>query len=387
MAADYKRRPDGRYEKKISIGYINGKIKRKTVYGYTKDELIANIEEIQSLIKLGIDLTKNVMFYDYKNLWLETKKLSVTYNTYRMYKIVLDNYTGSIDHKELRKIDRSDIQLIINENSDKGRTCEQILLALKQIFENAIDDNLIVKNPCRRIVLPKYEKKRRRALTEVEDIITDTVELTDREKMFLMVIKYGGLRKQDALALTKQDFNFNKRIIKVNKAVEYRNNKAYIKSTKSKYGDRFVPILENCITFFKYYLSNLTNDYLFTSMISGELISAQSYKTMWESIRKKMTRTAKELNLENNFDASELTAYIFRHNFATMLYYAGVSIEEAKLIMGHHSITMTLDIYTHLDRDKMQAQTQLDNFLYINQKVVSSKVSSVSMNNKEKHDK
>ena len=45
---------------------------------------------------------------------------------------------------------------------------------------------------------------------------------------------------------------------------------------------------------------------------------------------------------------SKLTPHIFRHNYCTMLYYAGVDVKEAQRLMGHSSIKITLEIYTHL---------------------------------------
>lgn len=48
------------------------------------------------------------------------------------------------------------------------------------------------------------------------------------------------------------------------------------------------------------------------------------------------------------FRATNLTPHIFRHNYATMLYYSGVNLKEAQRLLGHSSIKITLEIYTHL---------------------------------------
>ena len=45
--------------------------------------------------------------------------------------------------------------------------------------------------------------------------------------------------------------------------------------------------------------------------------------------------------------APDLTLYCLRHTFCTDLQRAGVAINIAKELMGHSSITVTADIYTH----------------------------------------
>lgn len=42
------------------------------------------------------------------------------------------------------------------------------------------------------------------------------------------------------------------------------------------------------------------------------------------------------------------TAHTFRHNYATMLYYNGIKPKEAQRLLGHSSIKITLELYTHL---------------------------------------
>lgn len=57
--------------------------------------------------------------------------------------------------------------------------------------------------------------------------------------------------------------------------------------------------------------------------------------------------------------ATDLTPYIFRHNYSTMLYYLKVDVKEAARIMGHSNIKVTLEIYTHLDSLKSTTQEKI----------------------------
>lgn len=46
-----------------------------------------------------------------------------------------------------------------------------------------------------------------------------------------------------------------------------------------------------------------------------------------------------------------------------MLYYAGVSIKDAQYLLGHSTASITLDIYTHLDKENNTAINQIENHI------------------------
>ena len=76
-----------------------------------------------------------------------------------------------------------------------------------------------------------------------------------------------------------------------------------------------------------------------------------------------MNRKAVELNYQ---PIEGLTSHIFRHNFASMLYQIGVSPKEAQYLLGHSSINVTMDIYTHIDIKKLQVTELLRPLCSIN---------------------
>ena len=59
----------------------------------------------------------------------------------------------------------------------------------------------------------------------------------------------------------------------------------------------------------------------------------------------------------------DLTAHIFRHNYATMLYYSGISLKKAAALMGHADTKMIMEVYSHLNEQKEQTETKLNSFI------------------------
>ena len=60
----------------------------------------------------------------------------------------------------------------------------------------------------------------------------------------------------------------------------------------------------------------------------------------------------------------EATPHQLRHSYATMLHEAGMDAKDAQYILGHSSITVTEDIYTHITRDRQtQNLFKIDGYL------------------------
>lgn len=99
--------------------------------------------------------------------------------------------------------------------------------------------------------MPKYTAKKKAVIkAEILDSILD-IDFTDREKCFLYIIYGCGLRREEALALTKDDIDFDTAEISVSKALCFDGNNAYIKEPKSQRGYRRVPIPGSLIDFLR----------------------------------------------------------------------------------------------------------------------------------------
>lgn len=361
MAQKYKQRKDGRYSTSIRLGG-----KQYTVYGKTtkevekkKRDLIVNYEQGE-LLKSG-----KVLFKDYKEQWFKAKKPLISAKSVQSYKSILKNHFDRIDYKRIADIKKTDIQLLINDLIDKPNTANKAYMTLNQIMESAVDDDIIVKNPCKRIVKPKEKKAEKRILTDEEFYLTEIADFNDREKMFVILSKYCGLRPEETRALTKKDFVIenNSGYITINKTVVYTSNKPiFQKFAKNDSSIREVPLFSNIIPFVSYFLSTLPTSKLFTNLTGGnDYLTYQSYKWLVKKITDKIKAKALELNIEFNNDG--FTPYIFRHTYATLLYYSGVRLKDAQYYMGHSDSKMLNEVYIHLDKHKLRENNVIENFV------------------------
>ena len=351
-----KKRPDGRYQISIMVGYKeDGKPRLKVVYGKTQKEVKDKASALRMQYNMGLKIDHNITIGDWASTWVKTYKSNLAYNTLKMYEDTIRMYVmPTIGHMKLKDIKLAHLQKIVNDNSSKGRTMKILKLTLMQIFEQAIINDLLVKNPAKGIQLPTAEPKRlKRALTDEE---VNTIKLLDfdiKAKCFVMLLMYTGLRKSEALALTKTDINKENLTINVNKTLVFKVNKSEVKySTKTKSGVRVVPILEPLRKVLFDYMDSINTEFLFTTS-GGSTFSDTAYRRMWAKFKKTIGK-------------KDITAHIFRHNFATILYNAGVDIKSAQDILGHSSIQVTMDIYTHLsNQQRTETAEKLNSFLSI----------------------
>lgn len=367
--AKYKKRADGRYQAYLDIGHDdNGKRIRKVIYAHTISEMEEKLLKAKVERQSGCLVNSPEMYLEeYALIWLKTYKNDKRTNTIAMYSNIIDKHIiPALGHFKLKDIKRSDIQMAISERKEHYRICEQFRLTLKQIFESAIDDKLLASNPCTKIVLPDKPRSNKRALTDIEKEAIKKADFSDRERAFIYLIYFFGLRREEALAVISSDFDFKKRTLRINKAIVFDKNIGKLEATKNNSSDRMLPIPDSVIPFFKEYISKLDSLYLITKL-DGGMMTQSSYVKMWNQITKKMndsvaTEQEKKLKIK---PITGLTAHIFRHNYATMLYYSGISIKKAAQLMGHSNTKMIMDVYAHLDDEKENVVDRINNMMVL----------------------
>lgn len=368
--AKYKKRPDGRYATSAIIGYDeNGKPKRKTIYGRTIMELDKKVADFKSLQNKGIVIDDGgLTVQQWSEKWLELYKADKAYNTYMMYKRTVDNHiTPNLGSIRLSALKKHQIQELLNNIVQNGhlRTAELVKLTLHQIIQQAIIEEYVYKDVTVGLSLPKAQKAEKRALTDAEKALIQNADLNPKERAFIDLLYYTGIRRGEALALMVSDIDFVNRKISINKNLVMKETLSEVKlSPKTKSGNRQIPMPDKLFQSLKNYMAHTSNIYLFT-MQSGEFMTKSAFRRFWDNILDKMNIAAggnkykRKDTLKNcsikpiRLIAKDITPHMFRHTYATNLYYAGIDIKTAQTLLGHSSIQMTMDIYTHLDENKI----------------------------------
>lgn len=346
----YTKRKDGRYSANITIGRTaDGKQKRKYVYGKTKQELERKFLEMKLLYNKGTVIENDsITIKELGEIWFRQTQFNNSAKTKQRNRGILDNYIyPNLGHISVKNLKTFHVQtMIIEMLSDKTDTVRKTLQIIKSILEIAVNNDFVVKNVANSIKIPTFKSKEKKPLTIEEQ--TQIENSTNKYRDLFVFLLYTGLRKGEVAALTWDDIDLNKNIIKINKSISFDTNKGNKKGTKNN-TDRVIPILDKTRQILESRANNKESKYIFYKQ-DKEQLSDIAFKRMTESFKKDT--------------GVDFTLHQLRHTFCTMLYYSGISSKKAQQLMGHKSLKVTLEIYTHLDEEQEGNTAQeLNNYL------------------------
>lgn len=360
MATKYKQQADGRWKTRVWDGTLRDGKKHYVWLTSVKSsrDLERLVAEYQEKLDNGhIKVSQDIAIQDYAKQWLATEKGLSETATREMYRNVVEKHMQGFEDVTFEYWTRPAIQKIINENADKPRLCQQIVLTFKQISKSAERDRLLTSGKTLeifdRIQAPKYKAKEKKPLTDEEcSIVVNALRahrFTPRAALFLSLIYFCGLRREEATALKYEDIHSVS--VTINKALHLGDKATELKITKTERGNRVVPLPAEAIPIIQDALKELkpnADGFLFT-LQTGDLITKNSYQKMWKTIVKHL--------------GFECTAHVFRHTYCTRLCYEAfehrtITVKQIAKLMGDTE-KMVTDIYGHILEEKEDTEQAL----------------------------
>lgn len=295
-----------------------------------------------------------------------TLEKKVEENTRISYKAHINRAKDFFDGEYIKDITPDEVQAFVDylvEMDFAKDTVRRGLVIVNKIFKYAITspNSEIRFNPCAAVEIPRGLKQEIRQPPTEEQLVKVTPE--GEVGLFAFFLLCTGLRPGELLSLRWEDVDRENKSISVTKTVQYASNQPRIKdSPKTAAGVRTVPILDVLDAALP---NKHGNGYIF----GGE---KPWTKTM---LRKKWLSWCREVGLAESetieFTGKNghrytktkwkptVTAYQFRHEYASMLEDEGVKEFDAQHVMGHASIVTTKDKYTAFRNKKNLAQSEV----------------------------
>lgn len=359
--AKYTQSKDGYWRAKIWDGSYNPDGTKHRINVFSKKssaDLEKKVKKIQMQIEEGSALKiSQSTFYEYSLEWLETYKTVRSTNTKKMYSNIITKYFSPLKGIKFEELRRTHFQILINSAINNPRTCQQISLTFRQIIKAAIADRYLpdraLRDLCGGVELPRYHAGEKRPLNEQEKAAISKAVLNPMDKTFLYLIYGCGLRRGEALAISRLNVDLKCGILRVRHSIEFDGNTPALKSPKSDNGIRDIPMPPFLIAHLKEYIPTLTGDYLIHGRYS-KIMTLSGYRRMWERILLALNLAAG--GTSDLFVIHGLTAHIFRHNYCTELCYQVPAISTKKIaqLLGDTE-KMVLDVYGHLVENKENA--------------------------------
>ena len=349
----------------VTTGYEpnTGKQKRQYFYGKTKEEARKKVNEFVYKIDNRMYNDDSEMYLkEWLNTWLRDKSYTVATNTYEDYKRQAYNHIiPEIGDIRLKNLNRRVIQNLIREKHERGslrgkgglsaNSVKHIYRTIRAALGQAVEDEILRKNPAIGVKLPKIESKRikhysREQVKKLYSAVKDDIFFYTVLKLTLST----GLRRGEVLGLSWDDIDFDNMIIyirrQVTKTEEYGTT--FKDGLKNLGSQRTVIVSKEVLNLLKRYKVNYYNplynncqgnkfgaNLIFIKRKDSEPINPDNFYKEYKKIIKKA-------------GVPKLTFHQLRHTFATLHLEEGISMKMLQKLLGHSSIKTTMDIYTHI---------------------------------------
>lgn len=325
---------------------LNGKYTKKNKGGFKTKAQATNWAKLQESNKVtgNITIPDKQLYPAYFRNWVDLYRADATNSAKRWYKFaakVFDEYLGNV---RLDQITRPILQQFLNELALKYSfaTVKKIKTYLTQSLKTALYDDLISKDPTTDLKyggqkgksseLKFLEEPQMRALiTEIEN--KPLSERSESDMMILLALQ-SGARYEELAGLTWSDIMPGNKI-SINKAWDQVDK--FIKPTKTKSSKRDISISPSFIND----LSSWKKDHNASDFVFQ--VEDTEYPITSASVNKQLKRYLVKIK-----SPKVITFHGLRHTHASWLISQGIDIKYVSERLGHSSITMTLEVYTHL---------------------------------------
>jgi integrase len=364
------KRKDGRWQASISIGRDpeTGKLKRSYIYGKTRKEVGDKLQQELHKLSSGIIIEDSkITVAQWMDQWLEAyKKPSVRPKTYESYEYIIrlhiNPIIGLIKLKDLKPIT---LQNMYNIKYNKGRedgegglsarTVRYIHIILHQALKQAVENNLIPRNVSESTTLPMQTAKEIMVMSVEEQTKFLSAIKDERLAAAFMLELATGIRLGELLGLRWSDVDLDKGTIRINQALARIkdfdsnsdcNTKLVFQEPKTAAGKRTIPIPSPVLPIIKQHKWNQNCEKIAAvgSYNDLELVFCSEVGTPIEPrnlVRKFKSLLKKHELINTNFHS-------LRHTYATRLLESDVPAKVAQVLLGHSSIKMTMDTYSHV---------------------------------------
>lgn len=369
--AQVTKRSENRWQVLVFQGRdANGK-KRfhiKTVKG-TKKAALQYAREVEAAISTGnyAEPTKQSV-REFLTNWLDgTASQRLRERTLASYrKLVCTYIIPALGERKLSQLRLPEIDKLYAAMRSRGlspRTIRYTHSVLRSALNHAVRSRLLAHNPTDYATLPRQERKEMRCLSPGEANAFLLAARQDRWHALWEILTLSGVRPGEALGLKWSDISGN--TVGVQRALLSAGEQWVIAEPKTRRSRRTVPLAESTMKALQTHRRHQAeeklragsnyrdNDFVFANSTGMPLdiknVTARHFRKILEAA-----------------GLPKIRLYDLRHTAATLMLAAGVNPKVASERLGHSTIVLTMDTYSHVLPDMQQDAVDRVNRLLAN---------------------
>jgi integrase len=344
------RRKDGLWVGQYKIEAQNSTKKTKYIYAKTRKEAARRLTGAIAERDKGIAYdSEGLTLEGYLSRWLGSVEGTIRPRAYERYeqscRLHINPTLGNI---KLDKLKTAQLQNLYREKLGSGlspRTVQIIHATLHKSLAQAVALFLLPRNLAALATPPRANHREMKPLSEERVKVLLEASKGDKLEALYVLAVTTGMRKGELLGLKWDDVDLGSRTVRVKRTVH--NGKVH--PPKTARGNRSVSLSRDAVVSLEH--REKLGEWVFCTR-TGNPISAQNvHNRSWKPLLKRAC-----LPLETRF-------HDLRHTCATLLLTKGVHPKIVQEMLGHSSISVTLDIYSHvLPNMQGEAVRAMDSF-------------------------
>ena len=354
-----RKRADGRWEGRIVVGHKeDGKPIYRSVFAEKQSDLMPKLHELKDQYA-GVELTEDssITLGEWLGRWLDDyKKPTLRLSTFAGYsKDIANHILPHLGSKRITQLKTAEIQKHYNRLLESGRiqdngkgkglsnaTVRGIHMILREALDSAVREGLIPKNPADGTSPPKIYRNEKQVLTKDQlETFMKLIEGDEEWYDFFYTEIITGMRQGEICGLRWEDFDREKRTLRVARSVDFVNKELVVGETKTDDGKRTIYLPDSLwhILAERQRKNGAFSDWIFPNLLKPE----------WPLNPSRAYRQLKKLLEIGGLPG--IRFHDLRHTFTSHAANSGIAPKTLSEIVGHSKASFTLDHYAHVTSD------------------------------------
>lgn len=346
------RRKDGRWEGRYTVR-TGTDLKREVLYGRTRSEVAEKLAK--ALVGRDSGLTfdaGNLTLRDYLARWLDDSvRGSVKPITFESYeRLVRVHIAPQLGRVKLKNLSPAHLQGFYRDRLDAGlspRTVQYLHVVLHRALKQALRWNLVPRNVAEAVDPPRVHKEEIRPLSpEQARTLLETAREDGMEALYTIAV-HCGLRQGELLALRWDDVDLEAGTLRVNRTLTVTKNGPAFAAPKTAKSRRSVRLTAGAVEALKRHSARQAQEILRMDTLYRDqgLVFASEVGT---PLNRHNLNSRSFKPLLERAGLPKIRFHDLRHTCATLLLSRDVHPKFVQELLGHATIAITLDTYSHV---------------------------------------